>query len=443
MTAPQRRWSMPAAMFGLAIVLFFAGGLGLLGDQAPARSGAEPALGPVAAATTCGDLPGAIVGLQARLRTVPKDFSSWASLGSAYIEQAKATADPALYTRAEGALRKSLDINTADNFAAAAGMSALAAARHDFIDARAWALKGLDVNPASATLHGTLADAETQLGNYDAAFVATQRMVDLSPDTASLTRASYAWELRGDLVRARTLMERALDNAISTNQKAFAHYYLGELALNAGDASGARRQYDAGLAGSPDHAALLEGKAKATAALGEHDAALRHFADAVARVPLPMYLIEYGELLESLGRTAEASAQYELFETAQKLFEAGGGVADAEPTLFHADHGDPARALAYGEAGVRNRPFIEMHDAYGWALYRSGRHAEALAAVTKARSLGTRSALFEYHSGMIQLALGNTGAARAHLAAALATNPTFHPLHAPKAREALQRLGAA
>ncbi|MFB6518886.1 hypothetical protein [Streptomyces sp. NPDC056401] len=54
--------------------------------------------------------------------------------------------------------------------------------------------------------------------------------------------------------------------------------------------------------------------------------------------------------------------------------------------------------------------------------------------------LGTRSALFLYHRGAIHQALGNTAAARRDLRQALATAPSFHPLHAPAAREALRRI---
>jgi hypothetical protein len=43
---------------------------------------------------------------------------------------------------------------------------------------------------------------------------------------------------------------------------------------------------------------------------------------------------------------------------------------------------------------------------------------------------------------MIEKSRGNGAAARAHLEAALAMNPAFHPLHAATARAALTGLGA-
>ncbi len=109
--------------------------------------------------------------------------------------------------------------------------------------------------------------------------------------------------------------------------------------------------------------------------------------------------------------------------------------------MFHADHGDPRQALRYAEAGIRIRPFMDMADAYAWALHRNGRHEEALARSKKALSLGTRNALFHFHLGMIQESLGDVPAARAELATALEINPYFSPLWAPVARDVLDRLG--
>ena len=163
----------------------------------------------------------------------------------------------------------------------------------------------------------------------------------------------------------------------------------------------------------------------------------------VARAPEPGLVIEYGDLLQSLGRTADAAAQYEVAQATQALFAANGVEADATATLFAADHGQPAEALASGEAGIRTRPFLAMQDAYAWALHANGRDAEAKVVLADALKVGLPSALFEYHAGMIDLALGDTAGARAHLSRALELNPFFSPLGAPLARQALESLGGA
>jgi tetratricopeptide (TPR) repeat protein len=425
---------------GLAVVLFLTGAL-LPRSSSSTDAGSTASAGLAGAPVAGATLSSRIVGLQDRLRRVPKDADAWAALGLAYVEQARVTVDPTYYGKADGALKRSLAVESRDNFGAYAGLAALASARHDFTAARDWARRGLAVDPANATLQGALGDAETQLGNYAEAFAAIQKMVDLVPDTASLARASYAWELRGDLDQARELMQRALDDAPTPADRAFARYYLGDLAFNAGDAAGALDQYQRGLAADASSAPLLAGKAKAEAALGQTDAAVADYATVVARVPQPSYVVEYADLLQSLGRNDDAEQQYRLFASEGKLLQTNGVTLDVDPVLFNADHGDPHAALLDAEAGIRTRPFIEMDDAYAWALHVNGRDAEASSWSQKALALGTRNALFHYHAGMIRLGLGDHEGARAELSQALSINPNFSPLWAPAARQTLEQLG--
>jgi hypothetical protein len=66
--------------------------------------------------------------------------------------------------------------------------------------------------------------------------------------------------------------------------------------------------------------------------------------------------------------------------------------------------------------------------AYAWALHKNGRDAEALDYAREATSTGMRNALFSFHRGMIEAALGQNNAARTDLTGALAVNPHFNPL---------------
>ena len=76
-------------------------------------------------------------------------------------------------------------------------------------------------------------------------------------------------------------------------------------------------------------------------------------------------------------------------------------------------------------------------DALAWTALKSGRLAEAQAAIKEALRLGTRDARLYYHAGMIARAAGDTSAAREHLKRALGLNPQFDPLQATLARRAL------
>jgi tetratricopeptide (TPR) repeat protein len=384
-----------------------------------------------------------IAAAQRRLARLPGDWATWAELGVAYVQQARLTADPSYYPKAEGAVRRSFEVQPTDNFLALIGQGALAAARHDFPAALRAGQRAAAIDPYSAAAQGVITDALIELGRYDEAWVAVQRMVDLRPDTGSLARASYAAELRGDVVRARQLLTDALQLAPSPVDAGFASYYLGELAWNSGDLAGAGRWYDEGLRRAPEYLPLLAGRARVAAAQGRYAAAVADYRTLVARQPQPGYLIEYGDLLATHRDTAGAAAQYAVVRTEERLFAAQGVNVDLELALFDADHGAPARALTEAQAEYAARRSVAVEDALAWALHMNGRDADALPHARSAARLGTRNALFRYHLGTIEAALGDRGAARRDLSEALRLNPHFSPLHAPRAQAALRRLGGA
>lgn len=405
-------------------------------SAASLTSPASPAAGPLVVRPGA-DLGDTIAALKAQVARVPNDHPSWASLGLAYVQQAHITANSDLYRDAEAALARSLAVNDADNFLARAGLSALAAARHDFTLALTEAEKGLSINPSSPVLYGVSSDALVQLGRYDEADAAVAKMASIRPDTASYARQSYLRELRGDVEGARRAMRDALALAPTAADRAFALFHLGELAFDSGDANGALALYREALVAAPDDVDALAGKAKAQAALGQYLTAIDDYRRALARAPEPSIAVELAELLELLGRRGEAQAQHEFVTAMARLFQANGVQPDASMVLYEADYGDPARALALASRAVAERPFVLMHDAHAWALHRNGRHAEALAIARETLRLGYRSALLHYHVGMIEHALGNEANARAELAEALAINPSFHPLAASTARQIL------
>lgn len=386
-------------------------------------------------------LSSTIAKTQQALQAKPGDWQAWAVLGSAYVQQARATADPSYYPKSEGALQKSLGLHPDGNDAALSGMGALANARHEFAHAADLARQAQAINAYGSTSYGVLADALIQLGDYDGATAAAQRMLDLSPGVSSFTRASYDLELHGRTDAARTVLQKALDDSTDPLDIAFCHTYLGQLAFNLGDLAGAEKEYSAGLVLTPEEPNLLLGIARVQAARGQSAAAVAGYQHVVDLRPLPEYLVEYGQLLESLGRTNEAKAQYALYATAQQLFASNGVRDSLTGALLDANRGVAGSAVSQAEAEWATRQNIDAADALGWALHAAGRDAEALGYAQRATALGTRSASFLYHRGIIEQALGMAPQARATLTSALATNPHFSPLFAPRAEQALTALG--
>jgi len=426
-----------SAALALAVGLFT---VGSPGGSRTGGSGGAPSSAPAQPNAPADPLAKGIMAAQTRLAQNPNDYGTWADLGLGYVQQAKATVDPSYYGKAEGAVARSLKLNTTENFKGWGARAALKAAEHDFRAARDAALHGIRIDGYNSVLYGALGDAYTQLGDYDLAAKAVDKMNQLRPGVPSFTRASYVFELRGDVPQARAALDRALSDSKDPGNMAFTQNYLAELSFNyGGDAAAALQHFQAGLTADPRDFVLLAGKAKAEAALGRVDQALTDYRTVVAAVPQPQYVLELAELEQS-RHLGDATKQYSLFHTEEQLFTANGVTLDVEPTLFEADHGSPAKALQYAAAGWKVRPFLEMADAYAWAEYVNGHYPAALGWSDKAAATGWHNALFLFHRGMIEKAMGRPAPAKADLAAALKVNPHFNVLQAPVAHKALASL---
>jgi tetratricopeptide (TPR) repeat protein len=438
-----RRITVVAAV---ALVAFLLGGIGLLRSAGPVppattRAPGEPGiLGPV---TPSGSLSSIIAELQARVRDEPGDWRSMASLGAAYVQQARVTADPSYYPKAQGVLDESLRLEHADNFQAYVGRGSLEAARHDFTAALLDGRRAARINPYNGDVYGVIGDAEVELGRYRDAFATFQRMVDTKPNLASYARVSYARELRGDVPGAVDAMQQALEAAGSSSDAAWASYQLGELAFNAGDVSRAATDYRRARALDPRYVPPQAGLAKVAWARGDLGGAIAGYERVTQLYPLAEYVIALGDLYAASGRTTLARRQAELVRAEEELFQANGVDVDLEIALYEADHGHPSVALSAARDEWARRHSIHVADALAWALHINGDDRRAQHYARLALRLGTRNALFAFHAGMIRLALGDADGAVRLLREAVDINPHFSILWAPVAERTLRRLEAS
>ncbi len=226
-----------AAVTAMAVALLVAGAVVFVRGTSDAVDPAARHTSPSALllpTPNAGSLDGAIASLQQRLREIPDDWRGFAQLGLAYVAQARVTADPSWYPKAEGVLRRSLRLHPDENVDGALGIGALDLARHDFATALREGRRASELDPYSADAYGVIGDALLELGRYDRAFEAFQTMVDTRPDLASYARVAYARELVGDISGAERAMRMALDAAGTPSDAAWTAYQLGELAFGSG-----------------------------------------------------------------------------------------------------------------------------------------------------------------------------------------------------------------
>ncbi|GAA1943820.1 tetratricopeptide repeat protein [Streptomyces durmitorensis] len=406
----------------VALALAITGGAVVAGgeggpDRRPPSSAAAVAPGALRGA----DLDRGIEALQSHLRDQSRDFGAWASLGTAYVEQARTQGDPSRYREAERALDRSLELRPR-NDAGLAGRAALAAARHDFAGALRHAEAALEVNPYSEGALASRIDALVELGRYGAAARAADEADARRPGVPVFTRYAYVRELRGDVAGARRALSQAIGSGAGSGSGggdvAYVATALGQLAWRQGEYGEALKQCGRALRVDASYLPALECRARAWAGQGRTGQAIRTLREVVARAPLPGPLVALGELYEARGErgdAAKAREQYALVSAWVSLARANGVNADLDAAIALTDHGtqeERKAALQAARAEWGRRHTVHTADALAWALHVAGRSEEALPYARRATATGFREASFMYHRGVIEGAAGDADAAR-------------------------------
>jgi tetratricopeptide (TPR) repeat protein len=416
---------------------------GVLSDSSPEAPAAAIPTRVSADLALSGFSPGntaqAVRDLQAKLRGGSRDARSHALLGLAYQQRARETGDPSYYPRSARVLGRALVIAPRSPLATS-GLASLALAQHRFRDALGLSRRAQKLAPDAARNYGLLGDALVELGRYEEAFRAFDRMSRLKPNLASYARVSYGRELLGRQEGAISAMNLAVQAAGAQREAAaWTNVQLGKLHFGRGELGAAEREFRRALLAFPGYVYALDAQARVEAAHGRSGRAIVLARQAAEAVPLPEFVTTLGDLYWATGRKALAREQYALVGATERLLRANGVRTDLESALFKIDHGiDLPRALAEARRAHRERPTVFAADTLAWALARNGRFEDALRYSKRALRLRTRDASFFFHRGMIERGLGDTPEARRWLARALEQNPHFSLLWAPVAKKALR-----
>lgn len=341
----------------------------------------------------------------------------YAALGATYLGRARATGDPAYYTRAARAFSAALrrDPGSVDGLV---GAGTLAGLRHDFHAQLRLGDEARRVAPGLARPLTAIADAQIELGRYAAARRSIQRLVNLKPSLPAYARVSYFRELHGDLRGAVAAMRFAVSAGGSAESSAYVETLQGDLELMRGRIAAARAAYRAALRDLPNFPQALTGLARVDAAGGDLRRAAARLRRSTDRLPLTSSLTLLAELEHRLGRRRAARADLAAARVQHRLLGRNGTRPDAEAVLFEANHGSPVRAVRLGRRVWRGAPSIRSADALAWALTRAGRPREGLAWARRALRTGSVDPSFRLHAGVAARRAGADRDAERHLAVA-------------------------
>ena len=378
----------------------------------------------------------AIAKAQATLRTTPGDPSAQLALAQAFLQKARETADPTLYTKA-GTLLDLVSAQTTDDPRVLVAEGTLALAQHRFGEGLDLGRRALEAAPGNESAYGVVVDATNELGRYPESLEAVEAMVDARPNLASLSRVSYARELRGDLDGAILAMSQAVTAGASSvgENLAYVQVLLGNLLLTRGDLAEAARSYNDAERSFPGFPAARVGRVRLLMAREKWSAAADLMAQVIRVQPLAEYAVLHGDVLDAAGRTDEAEEARALVGAIASLYRSNGVNVDLELALFEADQRSGAAAVEQARTALKARPSIFGHDAMAWNLFRDGQIAAASSEMEDALSTGSQDPQFRFHAAAIAAAAGDRSGAREHLEIVLATNPRFSAAYIRELKE--------
>ncbi len=419
------------AALGLAAALTLGGVFGLAsGDDRPAASSGDqgerdPGQG----------LTPAVIELQETTRRLPDDHRGWAALALAYVDEVRTGGKPSLYDRADEAVAKAFALGPEENFAALSARATVFGARHQFTPALRDAEAALAINPRDLVALSIRIDALTELGRFPEQLEALEAADRQQPSVAVAARYAYAYELRGDLARASQVLTSAAESSARLD-KAYLLTLLADVERQRGRLPSSAAQLDRVLAEVPGYVPAMVSTARLHVARGDLEAAVEMWEAVVARTENLDTLTELGEIYLLRGRDEDAAAQFAKVEDSIQA-ETEYRVNMALETAAHgAEHGSTAAAVEAARAEWDRRKSLHVADALAWALHQSGDSKEALRYSRYATSLGTKSARFWIHRGMIEASLDQPGAA-ASLRRGISYDAGYSPWQVARAQKVL------
>ena len=221
--------------------------------------------------------------------------------------------------------------------------------------------------------------------------------------------------------------DRARELGSKGRSLAFYRLFQADLVLDLGLYEEAADLVDAALDLAPDWSQGHASQGRVLSAMGQYGSAVNSYTSALELQPDdPEWLAARADLLAASGDPTAAAG--DLARAIEILSAEDPVIYGRSLSRLYSDHNiEPGDALRLAEADLARRQDVLGYDTYAWALYRNGRHAEALDAIQPVIASGLHDADAQLHAGLILVAAGDLQAATSHLEWVMTINPGFHP----------------
>lgn len=380
---------------------------------------------------------------RAKINEHPDQLENYVVLAEVYLQESRVTAKHHEYVPiAEHIIDAALQRNP-KYFEAMSVKAGIDMTKHQFGAAKNLIEQAIAINPYNSGAYGVLCDANTELGLYDQAVVASDKMMNARPDLRSYARVSYQRELHGDRDGAVGAMKMAADaGTFGMENREWALYNLANLFYNMGKLDTAAYLYNGILEERPSYAFAMSGLAMVKAAKKDYPAAIELLVKASQTCPEHIFLEQLSDVYLAMGDKETSKQLEDKVFAAYDQHEKDGWNVDREYAAFALNHNrNIPEALTRAKRELDRRPEnIDALETYSFALYKSGKASDAVPYIEKAMRLKTNNPTLHYHAGLIYAAMQNTAKAKEQLGLALAENSYLTVLTADSARTMLNQL---
>jgi tetratricopeptide (TPR) repeat protein len=370
----------------------------------------------------------------------PDKIQNYIELAQIFMQEARIAGDHHEYIKDALSLIDEALNRQPENFEAIVTKASLQMTLHQFKQAKALIEKAIKINNFNAAAYGVLCDANVELGQYDEAVKACDKMLSIRPDLRSYSRASYLREIHGEKQAAIEAMLLASNAGVSGQEnRAWALYNLGKMLIEQGKLDSAKFIFEGILEERPNYPYALSGLANIYGVKKEHRKSIELLEKAFSYVQDHSFFEQIADFYQLIGykEKQEEFIDKALFEFDEH--ERDGWNVNHEYAVFCLNHNiNLNESLERAKKDYEFRPInIDALDTYAWALHKNGKSKEAVKYIEQAMRLNTNRGIMLYHAGMIYNSVGEKNLSEKYLQLALKQNPSIFPLYAENASKVL------
>ena len=384
-----------------------------------------------------------------KIKANSADTKSALALVNAYIMEARVSGNSAYYDKAAIKTVENVLAKEPGNYEALMLKSMLQLSQHHFAEGLATATTAVNINPNSAFVWGLLVDANVEMGNYDAALDAADKMVSIRPDLRSYSRIAYLREIYGDYPGAVSAMKLAVEaGAPGEESTEWCRTQLGRLYENMGAISKASFQYSLSLAYRPDYANALTGLGRIAIYEKKYDTAIHYYQQAQKMVSDLGVKGDLAIAYRNAGQTEKANALNEevideMSKNAKESIDDAtvGHYSDKELAYAYLQNDNYDKALEHALAEYNRRPKnIDVNETMAWVYYKRKEMDKALPYLNAAFVTKSMNPVLLCTAGLIYAKTGNIEKGKMMLSLGLKHDPVMQEDIKKESIEALQNL---